>query len=78
MLNLVVLLSEPAASRVDLFDVTGRRVRTLAARELPAGASVLPWDGRDDAGASLRRGVYFARLQASGCVRTARVVLLAH
>jgi flagellar hook assembly protein FlgD len=60
---------------VDLFDLSGRRVRNLADRVLPAGATVLPWDGRDDAGKAMPRGVYFARLTGSGLSATARILL---
>ncbi len=73
---LAVGLPAPDVVRVDLFDVLGRRVRTLADGSLPAGVSVLTWDGRDESGARVARGVYFARLVRPGAVRTARVLLL--
>ncbi|MFN8586992.1 MAG: family 43 glycosylhydrolase [Candidatus Eisenbacteria bacterium] len=69
-------LPKAADVRVDLFDVTGRRVRNLASRHLPQGVSVLPWDGRADDGSACARGVYFARASSAGFVRTARVLLL--
>ncbi len=52
--------------RVDLlvFDVLGRRVRTLARGErFAAGPQSLRWDGRDDAGRAVGSGVYFVRLK---------------
>ncbi len=73
----VVILPDAADARVDLYDVRGRRVRTLAAGRLPRGATVLPWDGRDDAGVPRERGIYFARLVTGGDVRTGRLLLLA-
>lgn len=71
---LLVNLREPGPARVDLFDLNGRRVRALADRDLPAGATVIPWDGRDDSGALARRGVYFARLTAGGRDQTVRLL----
>jgi hypothetical protein len=71
----VVELEASATVRVDLFDLSGRRVRNLAWRQLPAGPSVLPWDGRDDGGRSLPRGIYFARLSSPGRLATTRVLL---
>lgn len=54
-------LAAPAPVRVELFDLLGRRVTTLADRTFAAGAHVLPWDGRDAAGARVARGLYFVR-----------------
>jgi hypothetical protein len=58
-----VRLGLPHAGRVqvDIYDVAGRRVRRLADRVFPAGEQELKWDGTDDAGRKLGRGVYFVR-----------------
>lgn len=69
-------LAAPAEARVDLFDLSGRRVRNLAHRALPAGVTVLRWDGRDESGRSVPKGLYFARLTAPGIAASARVPLL--
>ncbi|MFN8586872.1 MAG: CARDB domain-containing protein [Candidatus Eisenbacteria bacterium] len=61
---------------VDLLDVSGRRVRTLASGRYEAGAHVLAWDGRDDQGRALANGAYFARFVSHGERRNVRVVLL--
>jgi hypothetical protein len=47
--------------QVNIYDVAGRRVRTLADRVFPAGEQTLQWDGTDDAGPGSPRGVYFVR-----------------
>ena len=47
--------------QIGIFDVTGRKVRSLADRVFPAGEQVLHWDGTDDAGGKVSRGVYFVR-----------------
>ena len=58
-----VRLGIASASRVKVcvYDVGGRRVRTLADRVFAAGEHALVWDGTDDAGTQLARGVYFVR-----------------
>jgi hypothetical protein len=73
---LAVELPAAAPARVDVFDLSGRRVRSLARRDLPAGVTVLPWDGRDDAGVRMPRGLYFARLVTPSRTATARVLLV--
>lgn len=58
-----------------IYDVTGRRVRTLAAgRELTPGSHALEWNGRDDAGAVLDAGLYFCRLETETASETRRMV----
>jgi flagellar hook assembly protein FlgD len=47
--------------QVNIYDVAGRKVRALADRVFPAGEHVLEWDGTDDAGGRVPRGVYFIR-----------------
>lgn len=68
----------PAAgpARVDVFDLSGRRLRTLADREFPKGLTVLTWDGRDAGGRTLPRGLYFARLLGPGVRATARMLIV--
>jgi hypothetical protein len=47
--------------QICIFDVAGRKVRNLADRVFPAGEHTLRWDGTDDTGARVPRGVYFVR-----------------
>ncbi len=60
---------EGAPERVEIYDVRGRRVRTLA-----AASGDLLWNGEDDRGRSLAPGVYFLRIPSSA--RAIRVVRL--
>jgi hypothetical protein len=57
-------LAAPAPVILRLFDAAGRRVATPFTGLLPAGPQVLTFDGRDDEGRMLPRGVYFYRLEA--------------
>jgi hypothetical protein len=69
------------ADRVQLriYDVSGRLVRTLADRAFPAGDHELRWDGADDRGRGLGRGVYFMRARyASTGFEDARKVVVLH
>lgn len=50
--------------RLEVYDVAGRLVITLADGVLPAGRHRLPWDGRDRLGAPVATGTYFYRLTA--------------
>ncbi len=61
---------------VEVFDVTGRKVRTLEDRVLGAAQHAVTWTGVNDAGQRVTPGVYFCRLVAGNVVRTAKMSLL--
>jgi hypothetical protein len=60
--------------RVRIYDVTGRLVRTLADRVFPPGEHTLTWDGSDDDGRKVPRGVFF--VSSSNQPGSRRVVVL--
>jgi len=68
----------PQATRVrlDLFDVSGRRIVRLVDGELPRGTTMISWNGRRADGSRALAGVYFARLTTRRVTRTVRTVLL--
>ncbi len=62
---------------LDLFDLSGRRVRRLVHDPaLPAGAHSLAFDGRADDGSRLPAGLYHFLLRTSAGVTTGRLVVL--
>ena len=63
-------------ARVDVYDVTGRRVRALSRGVRSSGPHAIAWDGRDDRGARLGGGIYFIRLSTGSTSRNAKVVLI--
>jgi len=68
----------PRAGRVELavFDLQGRRVRTLLAGNAAAGPHEVLWQGDDDAGRTLPSGVYLARLRGPGGTAAERKLTL--
>jgi hypothetical protein len=52
--------------RAQVWDAAGRLVRRLDDAWRPAGAQSIAWDGRDDAGAPVPPGAYFARVTREG------------
>lgn len=62
--------------RLEVYDVTGRLVRTLASGWVAGGTRRVPWDGRDAVGARAPAGIYLVHLNAGGRVVQTRVVLL--
>jgi len=69
-------LARTGAVSVRIYDVTGRRVATIAEGPRAAAEHREEWDGRDGAGHVVASGVYFVRLVAEDRVETRRIVLL--
>jgi hypothetical protein len=69
------LVSEGSVS-LEVFDVSGRRVRTLVEGRAAPGQHHTTWDGCDDEGRPVASGVYFARLKAGKDMATGRLLLL--
>lgn len=74
--TLAFVLPAPGPARLALFDVAGRRVRTLHDGWLAAGSHALGAELRDDAGAPLAAGLYFVRLESAHEVRSRRLVVV--
>jgi glucose/arabinose dehydrogenase len=80
----VVQYGAPERSVIDLaiFDVSGRRVTTLANADHTAGMHLARWDARGRSGDDLPAGIYFLRMEATGVesgargVETRRLVLI--
>lgn len=62
---------------VDVFDLSGRRIGTLARGPFRAGTHTLTWDPRDGRNGAAPSGVYFVRAHGPGLDTVRRVVRLA-
>ena len=69
-------LERASETKLKIFDVRGRDVRTLHAGRLGSGEHEMVWDGRNDDGRTVGSGIYFYRLVADGYRGTQRMVLL--
>jgi zinc metalloprotease ZmpB len=72
-----IRLALPAtrAGSLAIYDLQGRKVRTLADGALSAGTTEYSWDGRNDAGQPVGPGMYFVRLAAGDAVAVRKVIL---
>ncbi|MBI1926551.1 T9SS type A sorting domain-containing protein [Candidatus Poribacteria bacterium] len=74
-------LDQAAAVRIQIYDVSGRLVRTLDLGDQEAGIYFDKnragyWDGKNNAGESLASGVYFYSLYTNGGLTDTRQMLL--
>jgi hypothetical protein len=65
-----------ALTRVGIYDLTGRLVRRLAERMVPAGVQSAAWDGRDENGRTVAGGVYFIRASTPGHEENLKIVVV--
>jgi hypothetical protein len=61
---------------LDIFDILGRKIRTLAKGEQPAGPGSCSWDGTSETGSQVSSGVYFYRLKAGQSDAIKRMLLM--
>jgi len=59
-------LVRPGPAALEIWDVSGRLVRRLVDRTLPAGPHTVVWDGRDGERNVVAGGIYFYRLSSDG------------
>ena len=72
--KVVFALPEAGRATIEVFDVAGRRVRTLENREFAAGSHSVTWNGLDEGGRQVGAGIFLVRLVAGDHVSTAKIV----
>jgi len=61
--------------KVEIFDVTGRLVRSLVDSKMPAGVHEVTWDGASEGGSTVPSGMYFYRMTAEDFVSAKKLVV---
>ena len=69
-------IEESGRMRLEVFDVQGQKVKTLADGYAGPGAYQVEWDGMDASGKSVATGVYLVRLQKGGASLVHKMLLL--
>jgi hypothetical protein len=61
---------------LEVFDVSGRRVRVLVDGPQPAGSRLATWDGRNEQGSAVASGVYYCRMRSEDFEESIKLLLL--
>ncbi|MDZ7359674.1 MAG: T9SS type A sorting domain-containing protein [candidate division KSB1 bacterium] len=69
-------LPERAEVALVIYDLLGKRVKTLVQGGEEAGFKSVAWDGTDELGRPVSAGVYLYRIHAGGFIQTRKMVLL--
>jgi hypothetical protein len=76
--RIVFTLARSEAGRLDVLDVSGRVIKTLAEGRFEAGREhTARWDGTDDSGARVPSGLYWYRLRTPSHTQTGKIALIA-
>lgn len=74
--SLRLSIAHDGPAKVAVYDLVGRRIRTLLDGVQTAGEQTLVWDGRDDGGRPVPAGLYLVRFAANGVEQSRRLVLM--
>lgn len=74
--TLTFTLARPEVVRIELVDVSGRRLRTLVDEPRGAGRHTVMWNGADGQGRALADGTYLVRFTAGSCRTTQKVLVI--
>ena len=69
-------LPQPAHVKIELFNILGRKIRTLVDGSQSTGSHRIEWNGTDDADKMVATGIYLYRLEAGNIVQTRKMMLL--
>ena len=69
-------LPEDADVILEIYNITGQRVRILIEEPQFAGFHSALWDSRNAAGVKMPTGIYFYRIQAGSYVKTKKMILV--
>ncbi len=59
-----------------VYDIRGRRVRTLVDSDMASGSHRVHWDGRNDSGESVSSGIFFYTLKSADTTFTRKMTVL--
>ncbi len=69
-------LPKQSLVKIDIFNVLGQKIKTLADGEYEAGKYSVNWDGTDNNGSSAATGIYFYKMNADDFQDTKKLMLL--
>jgi len=68
------IVGNPSQTRIELYDLSGRRIETLLDGKKEAGKHSLIWNGGMSNGMQSSTGIYFCRIQSASFSRTVKFI----
>ncbi len=70
------ILSHSGFASLNIYNLLGRKIRTLVSDKLTAGYNSVFWDGKDDSGKEVASGIYFYQLKVGDYSNAKKLLLL--
>ncbi len=74
--NISYSVPMPGQIKLTIYDLLGRRVRTLTDEHQTPGNKSIDWNGTDDQGNTVATGIYFYRIEAGEFTETKKMLML--
>ena len=71
-----ISVPEKSSIEVTVFDISGRRIKTLYNGEAEQGSYFISWDGRDESGKKVPSGVYIYNMKTAQFQQSKRMFML--
>ena len=69
-------LPEVSSIKIDIYDLAGKKIRTLVNNNVEAGFHTCVWNGKNDKGEKIAAGVYIVSMKTRSLFQTRKIVLL--
>lgn len=74
--RIVYHIAQPGNVHIAIYDLAGRKVKTLVDGQQPGGQNTVQWDGRDDQGRAVASGVYYYRMVADNLSQSRKMIFM--
>jgi hypothetical protein len=74
--NIEFSLQKSVFVELSIYDILGRKVRTLVSEHLSSGNKSVVWDGKNERGEDVASGIYFYRIEAGEFTDSKKMVLV--
>ncbi|GAH42387.1 unnamed protein product, partial [marine sediment metagenome] len=69
-------ISEETKCNIDVFDISGRRIKALKDKIVKPGHYTVEWNGRNNHGKRVASGIYFYRLKTKNYSKMRKLLFI--
>ncbi|MFH1379499.1 MAG: FlgD immunoglobulin-like domain containing protein, partial [bacterium] len=67
---------EPSCIEMNIYNASGRKIKTLVNQERDGGTHSFFWDGKDDSGNVVGSGIYFVHMKSGSYSETKKIAVI--